>query len=195
MLSTIGRAAIRRVGAGANASSTNRVLQSGWHLQRLDTSKGSDNATHAQFLLLARQYATASKTTQTSKPRARVSTKPGPKPKSKLKRAPKAPAKKAPKKKVAKKVVKKKVKAIKKKVVTPEQRTRQKIRELKKVALSPPTRKAETAWMVVLDEARATAAPGENRTVMKTASAKYKSLLAEELQVRSSSSKLVSNPH
>jgi len=183
MLSTIGRAAIRRVGAGANASSTNRVLQSGWHLQRLDRSQNAENAFHANFVPLARQYVTASKTTQTKKPRAKAASNSGPKPKSKLKRAPKAPAKKAPKKKVAKKVVKKKAKVVKKKVLTPEQQTRQKIRELKKVALSAPTRKPETAWMVMLDETRSGAAPGESQTVMKTASAKYKSLSPEELQV------------
>jgi len=38
--------------------------------------------------------------------------------------------------------------------------------------------------MIVIDSARAAASPGEGRTVMKSASEKYKSLSAEELQVR-----------
>ena len=189
MLSNIGRAAIRRAGPGANASSTKRVLQSGWHLQRFDASKNTESsAVQNQLVFLKRQYATATKATQTTKPRTKTAAKPGAKPKSKLNKAPKAPTKKkALKKKVVKKVAKKKVakKVIKKKVLTPEQQTRQKIKQLKKVALSPPTRKAQSAWMVFLEEARASPAGETPQAVMKSASARYKSLPAEELQVRS----------
>jgi hypothetical protein len=173
MLSRITRAAIRRVVAGTAYPSTNRVYQSVWHLQHLNTHKNTEKAlSSTQFSCVSRRsLATAANTTSTS-----------PKPKSK-----KAPAKRAVKKPAKKKAAAKpKAKAKpKKKVVTPEQKEKLKIKELKAVALSPPKTKPSTAWTVLLAEfVTEHATPGKQAvSFAREAAAKYKALTPGELEV------------
>lgn len=177
MLSSIGRAAIRRVGAGASHQSTNRVLQSLWHLQRIDKSNNVDlTSTLLQFSFSVRRpYAT---TTQATKPKTKTSTAKA-KPKTQ-----KAVLKKAVKKKAAAKP-KPKAKP-KKKVLTDEQKQKAELKALKATALTPPKGKPATAWTVLLSEMmkKGSVPPGGTTSVAKEAAARYKSLTAEELEVR-----------
>lgn len=180
MLSSIGRAAIRRVGAGASHPSTNRVLQSLRHLQRVDKSNNvaSNSALYQFFTSFRRSYAT---TTQATKPKTKTSVTAKAKPKTKT-AAPKKPVKKAVKKKA---VAKPKPKAKpKKKVLTDEQKQKAELKALKATALTPPKGKPSTAWMVVLSEMmkKAAATPGGTTSVAKEAAARYKSLTTEELE-------------
>ncbi|KAG9246326.1 hypothetical protein BJ878DRAFT_497611 [Calycina marina] len=182
MLSTIGRVAIRRATTGANSQSTRRVLLSGWHLHRIDTSKNTDVSSFAQFAFLARKYATASKTTQTKAPRAnKAAAKPTQKPKVKLAKGKKSATKKTKKKKVVKKVAKNPVKKKVKKALTPEQALNKDIKELKVQALNPPKPKPSTAWLVVCDEVRSQDPHTIGTASMKNASARYKSLTNNEI--------------
>ena len=184
MLSSIGRAAIRRVGAGASQSSTTRVFQSGWCLQRVYTSKNADNASvHLQFsLALQRAYATATKAIQTSKGRPKGSKA---KPKTRG-AASKKVAKKPVKKKAAKKTAPKpKRKPAKKVVITEAQKAKEEVKKLKLIALTPPKALPKTAWSILLQEMIPKGSTGSLATLSKEAAARYKTLTAEELEVKS----------
>lgn len=171
MLSTIARAAIRRIGAGALRPSTNQVSQRTWQGQRLQIPKNS-GFSH----ISRRSLATATGTRKTSA-----------KPKTKKKAA------KKPKKKVA---AKRKTKP--KKVLTPEEKTKLKVKELKAVALSLPTQKPSTAWMVMVSDSLS---GGKLDTKLSAAmsdiSARYKALSPSELEVRAltvNDSALITDP-
>ena len=192
MLSSIGRAAIKRVGAGASHKSTNRVLQTILHLQRVARSNnvGSTYNLCQSSLSLLRSYATATLAAKTKTKTSAATTKPKTK-----KAAPKKPVKKAVKRKPKRKVAAKpKPKAKpKKKILTPkgkERAAKQKqiaeLKALKAAALTPPKHKAITAWNVLLHEtmAKKTMTAGGIGLVTKEASAKFKALTAEELEVR-----------
>lgn len=176
MLSNIGRAAVRRVSAGASCQSTARVLQSLWHLQCAGKSNNADSPSNLRqcSFSVRRSYATA------AKPKATSSTTEA-KPKTK-KTAPKKPAKKAMKKKVA---VKPKPKAKpKKKVITEEQKQRAELKALKVTALTPPKGKPATAWAVLLTDMMKNHTSGDKRVASASAeaAARYKSLTTEELE-------------
>jgi hypothetical protein len=189
MLSTIGRAAVKRVVAGGTQS-TNQALRSIWHIQRVDSTHNALNTpAGAQFALpIRRLYATTTKAAPKSKPKNSAT-----KAKPKAKKA-------APKKKVVKKVVKKKTKPkakpVKKvkKVLTEEQKSklaatkaRAHLKELKEQALSPPLHTSVSAWQVLLTEVSKRPQPagqkGDIGSVSKEASAKFKSLTPAELEV------------
>ena len=186
MLSSIGRAAVRRVGAGVSQQSTNRVfLQSLWQLERADKSNNADSIfTQRPFYLsLRRSYATTVKAT-VPKSEVSIAAKPTAKPK---KAAPKKSAKKAVKKKPKKKLAtKSKVKAKpKKKVLTDEQKKRATLRALKLTALTPPTLKPRSTWLAFLkkfnEDNKSSAASGATKA--KDASVHFKSITTEELEV------------
>jgi outer membrane biosynthesis protein TonB len=188
MLSNTGRAAIRRVGAGASHQSTNRVIQSLWHLQRVHKSNSAvSSSSLRQFpIALGRSYAT---TTKATKPKPKTSNKAKAKPTAK-KAAPKKQVKKAVKKPKKKVVAKPKPK---RRVLTEEQKEKSKLQKqraelkaLKATALTPPKLKPATAWAVLFTESVIRDGKGVSNvsSVTKDASAKYKSFTAEELEVR-----------
>lgn len=176
MLSAIGRAAIRRAGAGAAHPSTHRVFRSVWHLRRLQTRENAerDSSSSQISFVLRRSLATAALTTNpnTKKPAKKTV-------KKAVKKAVKKPAKK-------KAVAKPKPKAKPKKVVTPEEKEKLKIKELKAVALSVPKLKPTTAWTVLMSDFLSDNSVSSRRvtTWVKEAAAKYKNLSAGELEVR-----------
>lgn len=183
MLSTIGRAAIGRVGTGASHQSTNRVLQSIWHLQRVHKpNSANSSSTLRQFPFnLPRSYATA---TQATKPKPKTATKAKPQTK---KAAPKKGVTKKPKKKVAAKPKpKKKVLTEAQKQKAEVQKQKAELKALKATALTLPKGKPSTAWLVLFSEHMSTNGKGASNasSVAKDAAAKYKSLTAEELEVR-----------
>ena len=177
MLSSIGRAAVRKVVAEA-PQSTNRAFQSIWHLQRVKRLQNVDNASaHPRLgFSFRRSYVTATKAAPKKKSTAKQGAA---KPKAK-KAAPKKVVKKAVKKKVVKKT---KPKA--KKVLTEQQKTRADVKKLKETALATPKRLPSTAWSVVLDEATRGSAGGPSSigSAATTAAAKYKALTPAELEV------------
>jgi len=190
MLSNIGRAAIRRVGAGTSDLSTNRALQKIWLFQQVTISNDSKNASNRpQFSFsLRRSYVTASKGTQTAKPRAKKSTTTA-KSKTAKKTSPKKAAKKPKKKAAAKPKAKRSVK----KVLTEAQKekaaeveAKAQIKDLKaKALLSPPKGKPATAWNLVLSELSAADTSSVKISIpeiAKEAAVKYKSLSPEELE-------------
>jgi hypothetical protein len=161
MLSSIGRAAIRRLGATSSCQPRNRVYQSIWIPQRVDTHKTTPSC-------LSRSYATAS------------SPKLKPKSASKTKSA----AKKAAPKKAVKAKPKAKTKP-KKKILTEEQKEKAHLKALKLAALTKPKLKPATAWTVLVSEHAANTTSKENATsLVKGLSASYKSLSPKELEVR-----------
>ena len=180
MLSTIGRAAIRRIGGGT--ASTNRALQTLWTLQRAESIQ-TPNQTNP------RCYATATKTV--AKPKAKAAAKPKPKAKKvvvkKVAKKKAAPKKKKLAVKKKKPVVKKKVVRPKKKVVLTEaQKLKAEIKVLKEKALldGEPNALPSTAWTVVMTEEMKAAGPGLSASArMPAVSAKYKSLDPSELEV------------
>lgn len=166
MLSTIGRAAIKRI--GGSHISTNRILATIWQLQRVEGQQNVESSlgSLSASSLARRLYATASKATQT---KPTTSKKPATKAVSAKKTAAKKPAAKKParevakKKPAAKKPVKKakakakpkpKLKPKKKVVLTPSQIVRKKIRELKVTALigKEPAIKPNSAFQILLQE-------------------------------------------
>jgi hypothetical protein len=180
MLSTIGRAAVRRVVAGA-PQSTNKAFQSIWHLQHVGTLHNPKNGSGLpQFSSLGRSYATTAKVV--SKPRT---TKPTANPlKAVAKKAAKKPVKKPVKKVAKKKAVKKPVKKpAKKKILTEEQAEKLALKKLKAKALSFPKNKPHTAWGVLLSEYTKEHASTAYNTGFKDSAAKYKSLSPAELEV------------
>ncbi|TAQ88506.1 hypothetical protein B7494_g3130 [Chlorociboria aeruginascens] len=190
MLSSIGRAAIRRVGAGTWHASTNRGLQSIWQLLRVDSSTNTDNASlQAGFSSsLQRAYATVTQSTLSKK---RTTAKP---------KTTEAGAKKVVKKAVKKKPASKKKVAAKKKpkpqarprpkkILSDEEKLKAKAKEWKTVALlSEPKKKTTAVWNLVLqDTMRAAKRDGDDpKSVFKAtaaeASTKFKSLSPEEIE-------------
>lgn len=186
MLSSFGRAAIKRIGAGSSVVSTNRAYQSVWHLQRVNTSDTSGEAPlHTQLALsLRRSYATTTKTTRVSTTKAKkpVAAKAGTSKKAAPRKIVKKPVAKKTKKKIAAKPKRNttpKTKA--KKTLTTEQKKKAEIRALKTTALEPPASKPSSVWQVLLNE---TAREASFAVFVKTAATKYKSLSPEELEVR-----------
>ena len=185
MLSDIGRAAIRRVGAGVSHRSTNRVLQDVWHLQRAGKSNNTVSPSNLrQFSFSLRQsYPT---TTPATKPKSKTSTTTKPKTK---KAASKKPVKKAVRKKVvAKPKPKNKVLTELQKQKATLKKEREELKALKATALTSPKSKPATAWTVLFSEYMVENGKGPSNTssIAKDASAKYKSLTTEELEVRES---------
>lgn len=195
MLSNIGRASIRRVGAGASSTSTNNLLRGIWQLHHVkNTDNNSTSSVRSQFSLpLRRLYATITKTPAVAKPKTKVAAKTT-KPKAKKvvpKKAVKKPKKKVvkPKKKVAKKVAKK-PKA--RKVLTDTQKQkivakkgRDELQALKQTALlsEAPKGKPSTAWKVLMNDVVAKSSSSGIGGPSKEASVKYKSLTPKELEV------------
>jgi hypothetical protein len=180
MLSSIGRAAIRRVVARGNQS-TKQGLQTALYLKRVDRiqSTASNSPRYLSSFALRRTYATTTKTKTTPASEAKAAKK---------------PAKKAVKKTITKKKVVKKVKAkpkakVKKakKELTPEQKEKAKEKAEKKLlkekALEIPKPKPATAWTVFLAEflKGSTLSP---QSKMTEGSAKFKALSPEQLEVR-----------
>jgi hypothetical protein len=161
MLSTIARAAIRRVGTGAVRPSTNRVYQSIWHATQL---RKPENPVFSR--LPKRTLATATKSDAGS-----------------AKTEKKAPAKKKAAKKPKKAASKKKA-AKPKKVLSPEAKAKLRLKLLKAAALSPPSQLPATSWAVMVKDTLG-GQTGSNVTVaIQDVSAKYKSLSPNELEVR-----------
>ena len=201
MLSTIGRAAIRRTGLGASYTQSGRVGELAWKLQRICIAENACDTTHTHSPYASRarnvgirSFATATKTSTTAR---------GTKTKSKSTTAKKsasgaskkvtAKSKAKPKRKLAKKP-KKSVK----KVLTEEQKARraevkakEEVKALKAAALlSEPKQLPATAWSVLVSEyvKEQKSEMGQNFSgVTKSvvgAAAKYKSLGPAEREVR-----------
>ena len=193
MLYSIGRAAVRRVVAGAPHLSTTRSVLSIWHLQREAISKQC-------LLSLARKYATA--TTATKATKATKATRPKAKTTA-TKSAAKAKTTKTPakgKKKTVRKVAKKKTKKPKKKtkakkkagrkVLTEKQKearalTKQRdhAKELKARALLglEPKYRGRTAWQVFFIE-KMTGQKNPSGQASRV-SAEYKALTPADMEV------------
>lgn len=127
---------------------------------------------------LRRFYATAVKATK-PKTKASSAAKTKTMPKTK-KAAPKKSVKKAVKKKPKKKVAKKP----KKKVLTEEQKKRAAVRALKVTALTPPTHKPNSAWLVFLSKLVKDNKSSPLSGIAKEASISFKAITTEELEVR-----------
>jgi hypothetical protein len=188
MLSTIGRAAVRRVVAGGTQS-TNRSFQSVWHLQHVGTSHNpKDSFSHPKFSFsLGRLYTTATKVAPKSQTTKSKTARPK---KAVAKKALKKPAKKAAKKKTVKKPAKKVAKKKPVKALTEEQVKKVAVKELKAKALSLPKQKPYTAWAVLLSEHSKEHASSMRSTGLKDAAARLKSLSPAELEVNRSILKL-----
>ncbi|TVY46107.1 Non-histone chromosomal protein [Lachnellula subtilissima] len=184
MLSSIGRAALQRGGAGARYVSTHRAAFSIWSLQRVNASRGANGSNTKSELAISipRFYATATKTATKPKTTVTKTTKTTKTAKTK----PRTTAKKSVKKPV-KKVAKPKAKKPKKptkKVLTEDQQHRVDVKSLKERALSPPTGGANTAWSIVFQQEvkQNGGGPGPSGVAnsAKTAAAKYKALSPQE---------------
>jgi len=175
MLSTIGRAAVRRVVA-RSPQSTNRAFQSIWHLHHVGASQNPSNTSTRPNVpsSIARSFATATKAAPKTKTTKATTTKPK---KTATKKAVKKPTKKKatpkPKPKVRKPV---------KKVLTEEQKQKVVLKELKAKALSPPKKKPQNAWTVLASQYAKENGPNMSSGGMKEAAAKYKSLSPEQLE-------------
>ncbi|PVH87230.1 hypothetical protein DL98DRAFT_510091 [Cadophora sp. DSE1049] len=183
MLSSIGRASVRRVVA-RGPQSTNRTLQGLWQIQRVDTIQNADNAsTRPQFSFSQRSYATATKTATKPKASKTTTTKP------RTKKIAKKPVKKAVKKPVKKKAVAKKPVKKPKKVLSEAHKLRietskrvEKLKALKEAALEAPKSKPNTAWTVIISELSKENAGVAAIATTPLAASKYKSLSASELE-------------
>jgi len=199
MLSQIGRAAIRRIGAGTPQPSTNQVGRSILQLQRVRASahaKNDSRFAQATFPLLHRFYATASKSTQTTNTKSKTPTVRKPRTKAV---APKNVANKTSTKAAKKPVKKAAPKATSKptkKVLTPEQRKelleKRKVVELSEAALldGPSKPGKHTVFNRVVSETLTgkgkdeTLATNNNRfrEAIQESLEKYKSLTPAELE-------------
>jgi hypothetical protein len=180
MLSTIGRAAVRRVVA-PGPQSTNSAFRSIWHLQNVGTfhNQKITSTLRKTSFHPGRTYATATKVAPKSKTTTKTAT---PKKKPVAKKAVKKVAKK---KKVVKKLKPKlKGRTPKKKILTEEEAKKVVVKDLKVKALTLPKKLPQTAWTVLASE-MSKAKPTDPRVVsgMVEASAKYKSLSPAELEV------------
>jgi hypothetical protein len=180
MLSTIGRAAVRRVVAGG-AASTNRAFPSIWHLQHVGIYYDSKSSLKFH-LSQGRSYATATKAAPKPKTTKPKTTKPK---KAVAKKVVKKPAKKVARKKAVKKP-KPKPRKPAKKILTEEQARKVAVKDLKAKALSPPKQKPISAWTVLAAEYAKEHASSMPSTGWKDASAKYKGLGPAELEVNRS---------
>ncbi|KAG4442772.1 hypothetical protein IFR05_001789 [Cadophora sp. M221] len=183
MLSSIGRASVRRV-VTRGPQSTNRALQSIWQVQRADNHQNADNAsTPSPFSLsVQRSYATDTKVAAKPKTSKKKPTKTSTK--GVTKKVVKKPVKKPAKKKVvAKKPGKKPVKRVKsEKTLARIEATKRgaNLTALKAAALTSPKTKPSTAWRVIIAEG-AKSGMIATSTVQASAS-KYKSLSPAELE-------------
>lgn len=155
MLSNIGRAAIRRVGAGSGSTSTNNLLRGICQLHNVNGSQNTHDTTirtHVS-LPLRRLYSAAATATKlkTSAAKAETTTKPKAKKAAPKKTGVKKPAAKKPKKVVKKKAVKKVAKKPKP-VLTEEQVKRKQIKILETLTLSPPKAKLVTIRHIIMKE-------------------------------------------
>lgn len=177
MLSSIGRAAIRRGGASASFASTNRAAQIFTLLRvNLFPTANESESKSRQAVALVRLYATATKTVVKTKTTRSTKAKP----KTKAKKPAKKPAKK---KKIAKKTkAKKPKKSLRKtkKVLTEDQKKRIQVRVLKEKALTQPKKLPHTAWTVYLAEAMKGA--GSITAGATAAAARYKGLAPADLE-------------
>ncbi|EKD15905.1 HMG box protein [Drepanopeziza brunnea f. sp. 'multigermtubi' MB_m1] len=181
MLSSIGRAAVRRV-AARGPQSTNQALQSS-RLRRVEITQGNVSTQSRSPLNLQRSYATATKVVAKPNPKTIA------KAKSKAQTVPKKAVKKAVKKPVKKKVAKKPaVKKSAKKVLTDAQKeklkvakARKQLRELKKTALSIPTAKPHTAWLIFFSQ-ELKKDPGSGSAKCLEISTRYNNLSPSELE-------------
>lgn len=175
MLSTIGRAAIKRLGARPAATSANRLVQSFWSTSRVDTSNDFVSAlSYAQYMKSqTRSYAAAATgTTKKSQTKSSTGTK-------------KSGAKKAKKTTKAKKPAKELTEEQKERLQAKKEK--EEIKKLKETALlSQPKPIVDSTWGLVLQEsmkANATKGAKVNGAPSKEASEKYKSLSSYELEV------------
>jgi outer membrane biosynthesis protein TonB len=196
MLSSIGRAAIKRIG-GLHPSS-NRFLASTWQLQRVEPHQNAAiiSRSSSQSLLARRSYATATKSAPAKKPAATASKAAAKKPAARKTATPKTAAKK-PAKKDAKKPAKKPVKKAKAKSKDkpkpkPKPRTKKPLKEsvkvfrekrkLKEVALlaEEPKHKPITARNVHVQNVLA---GSKGKIDLGKATAAYSELSAVEIEV------------
>lgn len=184
MLSTIGRAAVRRVGGGASQSTNRALCCSLLRLHGVDASQNSINpSAQRQFTIaLRRAYATATK--DVAKPKAKSAVKAKAKPKSAAKKPAKKPVKKKVKKTKAKAKPKPKIKKAVKKPLTDEQKLRLDIKKLKETALlaGQPKSAPISAWQVVLKEGGDKISSKISERA-KSAAEVYKALSPSELEV------------
>ncbi|KAE9376948.1 hypothetical protein N431DRAFT_401543 [Stipitochalara longipes BDJ] len=182
MLSTIGRAAVRRL-LGRGHQSTNSALRSLWHLQYVGTFQDPKriSALPKSYVSLGRCYATATKAA--SKPRAATTKTAKPKKKAVARKAVKKPIKKVAKKKVVKKL-KPKPKGRPRKILSAEEAKKDAVKAQKAKALSLPKNLPQTAWTVLASEwAKAhPSQPATGTSPLTAAAAKYKSLSPAELE-------------
>jgi hypothetical protein len=195
MLSSIGRAAIKRIG-GLHPSA-NRFLASTWQLQRVEAHQNAAiiSRSSSRSLLARRSYATATKSAPAKKPAAKkaATKKPAAKTTTTTKSAAKKPAKKDVKKPVKKAKAKAKPKAkVKAKPKPKPKRTKkplsesvQTYREKKRLGVvallaEEPKLKATTARTVHLQETL-TGGKGKNDFVQVTAA--YNALTPAEIEV------------
>jgi hypothetical protein len=183
MLSTIGRAAVRRVVA-PGPQSTNGAFRSIWHLQNVGTFHNQKISSTLQKTSFSsgRTYATATKVA----PKSKTTTKTAKPKKPVAKKAVKKTVKKAAKKKKVVKKLKPKIKgrSPKKKILTEEEAKKVVVKDLKAKALILPKRLPRTAWTVLASEfSKANPTNPRVGTAMVEASAKYKSLSPAELEV------------
>lgn len=176
MLSTIERAAIRRVVAGGTQS-TNRAFQSIWHLQHVATSHIPRSGSVGRSYATATKAAPKPKTTKPTTTKSKTA-----KPKAAANKVAKKPAKKVARKKAVKKAKPKTRKPVKK-ILTEEQAKKVAVKDLKAKALSPPKQKPSTAWSVLVSEYVKEHAAAGSGSGMKEASSKYKILSPTELEV------------
>ncbi|KAH9212586.1 hypothetical protein DL95DRAFT_524951 [Leptodontidium sp. 2 PMI_412] len=182
MLSSIGRASVRRV-VTRGPQSTNRALQSIWQSQLADNHQNADNAsTPSPFSFsVQRSYATATKVA--AKPKASKTTPTKTSTKKVTKKVVKPVKKPAKKKVVAKKPVKKPVKRVKSEKTLARIEAAKRgasLTALKAAALTSPKTKPSTAWRVILAEG---AKSGMNASsTFRDSASKYKSLSPAELE-------------
>lgn len=160
MLSTIARAAIRRVGAGAVRPSTNRVYQRIWHTTHLR------NLEHAEFSRVPRRTLATATTSRAGATKTKK----------------KAPAKKKAAKKPKKVAAKKAAKP--KKVLSPEAKAKLRVKLLKAAALSPPPQLPATSWALMVKDTLGGQTGSKVTVAIQDVSVKYKSLSPSELEVR-----------
>jgi hypothetical protein len=204
MLSSIGRSAIRRIGAGQSNASSVRVGEWTWQVQRVCIALSSYDATEVHFRhdsrfahSLRRSYATDSKTTP--KPRAKKASTTGTP--ATTRKSSRGIAKKAATKlkaKPKKKKVAAKPKTRVKKVLTEAQKAKRaevkakvELKALKATALlSPPKELPSTAWAVLVSEQMkekkeqsGQSFPGLSKSMAEIAT-KYKNLDPSDREVR-----------
>ncbi len=186
MLSSIGRAAVRRVVA-PGPQSTNSALRSVWHLQHVGSfhHRNVGSALDKSCFSLGRAYATAPEAAPKPK---KITTKSAKSKKPVAQKAAKKPVKKTAtkkKKKAAKKLKSKPVGRPRTKILTDVDRKKAVVKALKAQALAIPKKLPWTAWMVFNGEdARAHPVSIANAGPRTTDAAnRYKRMSPAELEV------------